>query len=69
MLSGAPMTKEKPHGLTDKAKAPTAIVHIEVPRESKTRWVAQAQKEGVGLAAWISQVLDNASEPLPPKDA
>lgn len=46
-------------------KAPTSAIHFETQRESKTRWVRQAQSEGKKLNAWITENLNAALEPEP----
>lgn len=47
-------------------KANVSAIHFETQRESKTRWVKQAQREGMKLNAWITKHLNAAlgTEPV-----
>jgi len=45
-------------------KSDRAVVHFETQRKSKTRWVKQAQLQGMGLREWIEETLNRSSEPL-----
>jgi hypothetical protein len=42
-------------------KSNRAVIHFDTARESKTRWVKQAQREGLGLKDWIEKTLNAAS--------
>lgn len=44
-------------------KSDRAVIHFETARERKTRWVKQAQREGLGLKDWIEKTLNAASRP------
>lgn len=43
-------------------KSPTAAIHFETRRANKTRWVKQAQREGMKLSDWITHTLNEASQ-------
>ncbi len=47
-------------------KSPKAAIHFETQRDNKTRWVKQAQREGMKLNAWITKHLNAAlgTEPV-----
>lgn len=48
-------------------KADTAVIHFETQRANKTRWVKQAQREGMKLSDWITRTLNEASQPMQKK--
>lgn len=48
-------------------KADTAVIHFETQRDNKTRWVKQAQREGMKLTDWITRTLNDASAPEKPQ--
>ena len=50
--------------MTALRKSDSAVIHFETRRDSKTRWVKQAQREGMELKAWVEKTLNGASRPL-----
>jgi len=48
-------------------KSSTSVIQFETRRANKTRWVKQAQREGMKLSDWITHTLNEASRPMQKK--
>lgn len=46
-------------------KKPTSVIQFETQRDNKTRWVKQAQREGMKLVDWITDTLNTRCQEAP----